>query len=135
MVAHLCMTLHMPGYRHFIELNQVLTLQSAFRCWQGAQKNWLLTRRRLRADKTAEAEERLRKVQEKRNELLAQEDAARAAAAAAAAAIKDAQVQLLPAPGELALLARSGERRRGRCHAEAFASCTAGMARAFCVSE
>ncbi len=53
----------------------------------------------MRADKTAEAEERLRKVQQKRNELLAQEDAARSAAADAATAIKDAQVRPLPTPG------------------------------------
>ena len=86
------------------------------------QEVWRLTGSRLRADKTAEAEERLRKVQQKRNELLAQEDAARSAAADAATAIKDAQVRPLPIPGELALLASEGSAGRGRCDAEAFAS-------------
>ncbi len=44
------------------------------------------------ADKTAEAEERMREATNKRNELLAREEAARAAAGDAANAIKEAQV-------------------------------------------
>lgn len=44
------------------------------------------------ADKTAEAEERMREAASKRDELLAREEAARAAAGDAANAIKEVQV-------------------------------------------